>query len=193
MGAIRRDDVFGVAPGFHAKAAAHIAHQHTHMFFFQAQGVGHSVANRCGHLAAEANDQSAIFRICQYAARLNGQGRQSLVDDVQVHHMGSLVKSRLGCFGVAVTGFGHAVVWRVGKQGRMGRQCISQMGGAGQGLKINLDKFCSVFGLLLAAGHDCGDGFAHKSHGVGGQGKSSGGGQRRTVCTFEIGRLAHGL
>ena len=55
MAAIGHHAVFGVHAGFHAKTAAHVAHQDPHVLPGQAQQVADQSAHTAGHLAAHAH------------------------------------------------------------------------------------------------------------------------------------------
>ena len=115
------------------------------------------------HLSAHANEQAPLFGVSQHAARLNGQGYHTLIDDVQMNLMGCLSEGLLRGLHIAVTGFSHDVVGLPGQQGRIGSQGILQVGDAWQSLKVNLNSFSCIACLLLSLGHDGDHGFAHKT------------------------------
>ena len=164
VGAVGHHNVFCVGAGFHAEAAAHIAHNDAHFVGRNAQQVGDLGANARGHLGAHAHRDAAFVDVGQHAARLQRQGHQALVGDVQLDHMGGLGKRGCGRIRIAITGFGHAVVRAVGNQRGIGGQGIVQGDSARQLFKLDLHRFGRIARLLFGVGHHSHQRFAHKAH-----------------------------
>ena len=169
MGAKSGHHVFCVGASFHAKAAPHITHNDADFVFVEANQIGNSIAHARGHLAAHADGQPAVVWVGQNASRFNGKRSHTLVDDVQMDHMGRLIKRPLGGGGIAVSSFSHDVVWGVCEKRCIGCQSVAQLGGAGQGFKVNLQGLSSIPSLHFCVGHHCGNGLTHKTHRVCGQ------------------------
>ena len=194
MAAIRHHAVLGVHAGFHAKATAHVTHQDPHFFFGQTEQIAHQGAHTAGHLAAHAHGQSALVDVGQHAARLQGQGGQALVVNVQFDHMRGTGKSLLRGLCVAITRLGHDVVGHVVTQpGGICGQSRVHAGGVGQFFVVDHHRLGGIARIFHAVGHHHRNHFADKTHPLMGHQVARWAGRRRTIGTFEASGFGQGL
>ena len=98
-GAPRGDRILGVDSAFHAEAAPHVTHGNAHLFFREPGQTGaQSRADAGGHLGTDAHRETTVGGVnqCQDGSRLQRERGQTLVHDVQLHHMCRPGKG-LGC------------------------------------------------------------------------------------------------
>ena len=75
--------IFGIKPGFHAKAAADITHQNAHAVSWNIQNfLAKLIPKAGGHLRAHADGEAITCAIIirQHHARFHGNRRQALID-----------------------------------------------------------------------------------------------------------------
>ena len=121
-------DVFRVDARLHAKAAAHVTDQHTHVVCAAArQDVNQRSAHPGGHLAAHAQGQFGAVHGGQHAARLHAGWGHALVDQVQGHRVRGPLEGGFNRSRITVLNFsGHVVVgfaphtWCAGCDGLQG-------------------------------------------------------------------------
>ena len=160
--------IFGIKAGFHAKAAANIAHQHAHAIGRDIQHfLAKLITKAGGHLRAHADGEaitSAII-IGQHDARFHGNRRQALVHQIKRHNMCGLCEGSFHCRLIAIAGFGDDIIAGGGpKLRRTGGDGVAQFRHGGQFFVIHQDCFGSITRRGGAFGDDGGDGFTHKTH-----------------------------
>ena len=187
-------DVFRVGAGFHAEAAAHIAHHHAHLLQAQAgQAVGQRGTLAGGHLGGQAHGQSAIVQVGQHRARFDGAGRQALVHQVQRHTVRGRREGRDHHVGLAVAHFSQHIARGLGTDlGRAGCDGVGGVADGWQRVNFNHHRIGRRPRAITRGGHHGDDGLAHEAHEVHRQRTLDGRAHGLAVGTLEAGCSGYG-
>ena len=160
--------IFGIKPGFHAKAAANIAHQHAHAIGRDIQHfLAKLITKAGGHLRAHADGEAITRTIIfgQHHARFHGNRGKALVHQIKRYNMRGLHEGSLNSRLIAIARFSNDIITGSGpKLRRAGGDSVAQPRHGGQFFVIHHDGFRRITCRGGAFGDDGGDGFAHKTH-----------------------------
>ena len=194
--AVRHGQVFRVHAGFHAEAAAHIANDGTHFFLRQAQAVADTVPLGGGHLAREADGEAAGCGVVfvEHGTRLDRQGVEALVGDVEFDDVFGHRKRGVGFCGAAVADFSrNVVVDRITQDWGVGGERIVHIHHHRQLLVVHHDGLCGVARLLQCFGHNRSHRLADEAHTLVRQGAARRVSHVFAVCALEAGRTGDGF